>query len=66
MGTRAHNSRGTNGAIDAIRGEARWSPDASQAGSHPVEVVVEDAFGDGSALRFDVTVQVDGSPAAAR
>lgn len=54
--------------IDAISGEARWRPDPSQVGSHPIEVVVEDAFGDGSALRFDLTVQVDGasSPAAAR
>jgi hypothetical protein len=52
--------------IDAISGEARWRPERTQGGSHPVEVVVEDAFGDGSALRFEVTVQVGSAPAAAR
>lgn len=54
-------------SIDAATGIARWRPDATQAGSHPVEVVVEDAYGDGGALRFDVTVSVEQSspPAAA-
>jgi hypothetical protein len=54
--------------IDPISGELRWRPERTQGGSHPVEVVVEDAFGDGSALRFEVTVQVGAgsAPAAAR
>jgi len=53
--------------IDAGKGTARWRPNATQAGTHPVEVVVEDAYGDGSALRFEVTVtaQQSVSPAAA-
>jgi hypothetical protein len=54
--------------IDPISGEARWRPDQTQGGSHLVEVVVEDAYGDGSALSFDVTVQVGSTsvPAAPR
>jgi hypothetical protein len=42
--------------IDPILGIATWRPKASQAGVHEVEVVVQDPHGDGSALRFEVTV----------
>jgi hypothetical protein len=53
--------------IDPAKGTARWRPEATQAGSYPVEVVVEDAYGDSGALRFEVTVSVQqsGPPAAA-
>jgi hypothetical protein len=52
--------------IDSDKGTARWRPDATQAGTHPVEVVVEDAYGDGSALHFEVTVTAQqGVPPAA-
>ena len=52
--------------IDAAEGTARWRPNATQLGTHAVEVVVEDAYGDGSALRFEVTVTAQPSgPAAA-
>ncbi len=42
--------------IDSITGVATWRPKASQAGVHPVEVMVVDSHGDGSALSFNVTV----------
>jgi hypothetical protein len=42
--------------IDPITGVATWRPKASQAGVHPVEVMVVDSHGDGSALSFNVTV----------
>jgi hypothetical protein len=42
--------------IDPILGVATWRPNESQAGVHPVEVIVQDTHGDGSALRFEVTV----------
>jgi hypothetical protein len=42
--------------IDPILGVATWRPKASQAGVHPVEVIVEDSHGDASALQFEVTV----------
>jgi hypothetical protein len=58
--------------IDPILGVATWRPKESQAGVHPVEVIVQDSHGDGSALRFEVTVtatlgdSADQPPAAAR
>jgi len=42
--------------IDPIMGVMTWRPKPSQAGVHPVDVLVEDSHGDGSALRFEVTV----------
>ena len=42
--------------IDPILGVVTWRPKPSQAGVHPVDVLVEDSHGDGSALRFEVTV----------
>ena len=50
-------------SINPVNGEARWRPDQSQAGKHPVEVVVEDAYGDGGALRFEVVVGLEPVPA---
>jgi hypothetical protein len=56
--------------IDPILGVATWRPKPSQAGVHPVEVIVQDAHGDASALRFEITVTATGSeeppPAAPR
>jgi hypothetical protein len=42
--------------IDPILGVVTWRPKPSQAGVHQVDVLVEDSHGDGSALRFEVTV----------
>ena len=42
--------------IDPILGVVTWYPKPGQAGVHPVDVIVEDSHGDGSALRFEVTV----------
>jgi hypothetical protein len=42
--------------IDPILGVATWRPEQGQVGVHPVEVIVQDSHGDGSALRFQVTV----------
>lgn len=42
--------------IDPILGVVTWHPKPSQAGVHQVDVLVEDSHGDGSALRFEVTV----------
>ena len=42
--------------IDPILGVATWRPKASQAGVHQVEVIVQDSYGDGSTLAFEVTV----------
>jgi hypothetical protein len=46
-------------SINAVNGEARWKPEASQAGKHTVEVIVEDSYGDGGALSFEVVVGLD-------
>jgi hypothetical protein len=46
-------------SINPVNGEARWKPQASQEGTHIVEVVVEDSYGDGGALRFEVVVGVE-------
>jgi len=42
--------------IDPIMGVVTWSPKPGQAGVHQIDVLVEDSHGDGSALRFEVTV----------
>lgn len=42
--------------IDPITGVVTWHPEPGQAGVHQVDVLVEDSHGDGSALRFEVTV----------
>jgi hypothetical protein len=51
--------------IDAKTGEVRWTPSFDQAGGHQVEIVVQDSFGDGNAIAFDVKVDVETAPAAA-
>jgi hypothetical protein len=47
--------------IDPILGVATWRPKPRQAGVHPVEVIVQDAHGDASALSFEITVTATGS-----
>jgi hypothetical protein len=42
--------------VDPVLGEITWTPDPSQAGRHPVEVGVEDAYGAVAAQRFELTV----------
>jgi hypothetical protein len=46
-------------SINPVNGEARWRPDASQAGTHVVEVEVVDSYGDGGALSFEVVVGLE-------
>jgi hypothetical protein len=48
--------------IDPVRGLVSWIPARDQAGTHPVEVVVEDSAGGSSRQSFELTV---GSPPAA-
>jgi len=50
--------------VEPLSGLLRWTPDESQAGTHSVEVGVKDGSGDGSKLRFEVSVRVQESPAA--
>lgn len=45
--------------IDPILGVVRWRPGPDQAGSHTVEVVVEDGAGDASARRFEARVSAE-------
>lgn len=40
-------------------GELRWTPTAEQVGPHAVSVVITDALGDSSNLRFDLIVYTD-------
>jgi hypothetical protein len=51
--------------IDPIYGVATWRPTKEQAGPHAIEVAVTDNHGDGSKLRFEVTVTATESPAPA-
>jgi hypothetical protein len=50
-------------SIDPIMGVASWKPTESQAGTQTIEVQVTDREGDGSTLRFDVTVSSVVKPA---
>lgn len=43
-------------SIDPVVGVALWKPTESQAGTQAIEVQVTDRYGDGSKLRFEVTV----------
>ncbi len=58
-------------SMDSLVGVLSWRPTAEQAGVHPVEVRVEDAHGDATALRFEVRVSAtevsaeDAPPASA-
>ena len=49
--------------IDPIYGIATWRPTKDQAGAHAIEVAVTDNHGDGSKLRFEVTVTATEAPA---
>lgn len=51
--------------VDPILGTLVWSPRPDQAGSHAVEVAVEDDHGDGTSLRFDLTVTASAPEPAA-
>ena len=42
--------------VSSSRGEVVWKPTAMQAGTHPVEIVVEDLQGGRSSQRFEVIV----------
>jgi hypothetical protein len=48
--------------IDPIYGVATWRPTEEQAGAHTIEVAVTDNHGDGSKLRFEVTVTATKTP----
>jgi len=50
-------------SIDPVGGMALWKPTESQAGTQTIEVQVTDRHGDGSKLRFDVTVSSVVKPA---
>jgi len=50
------NEAPTGMSIDPIGGVALWKPAESQVGTQTIEVQVTDRHGDGSKLRFDVTV----------
>lgn len=50
--------KGPQGAkMDAITGVLTWTPTASQAGVHPIEVGVKDRAGEGSTFLFELTVR---------
>lgn len=52
--------------VDPILGTLNWRPSPDQAGTHPVEVAVEDDHGDSTSLRFEITVTATpGAPAEA-
>jgi len=51
--------------IDPIYGIATWRPTKEQAGAHAIEIAVTDNRGDGSKLRFEVTVTATETPAPA-
>ena len=50
-------------SIDPVMGVALWKPTESQAGTQAIEVQVTDRAGDGSKLRFEVTVSAFDKPA---
>jgi hypothetical protein len=54
--------------MDAISGVLTWTPTASQAGVHPIEVGVKDGKGEGSTFTFELTVRstTPAAPAARR
>lgn len=43
--------------IDPITGVLTWTPQADQAGVHPIEVGVKDGSGEGSTFTFELTVR---------
>lgn len=44
--------------IDAVLGELTWTPQAEQAGTHPVELRVVDSAGSEAGQAFEITVSV--------
>jgi hypothetical protein len=46
----------------AMSGDVDWTPRANQAGSHPVEIWVEDAQGARVTQRFELTIGVTDTP----
>lgn len=53
--------------VDPVLGEIQWQPRRGQAGTHSVDVVVEDPSGGAGAQKFEVTVreeEAEQSPAA--
>lgn len=48
-----------NMQIDAIRGEVRWRPTASQKGKHAVEIEVDDLRGGRTVQSFEMSVDVE-------
>ena len=57
-GLRFFMERGPQGMrMDPIAGVLTWTPSASQAGVHPVEVGVRDGAGEGSTFTFELTVR---------
>jgi hypothetical protein len=43
--------------VDPVLGDVRWKPAADQAGTHPIDLVVEDPDGAASAQSFEITVR---------
>jgi hypothetical protein len=57
--------KGPNGMrMDPIMGVLTWTPMASQAGVHPIEVGVRDGSGEGSTFTFELTVSAKAPPAS--
>ena len=53
--------------VDPVMGEVRWKPSADQAGTHVVDLAVEDPEGAATAQRFEITVrEVETQSPAAR
>jgi hypothetical protein len=52
--------------MDAISGVLTWTPTATQAGVHPIEVGVKDGPGEGSTFTFELTVRATVEAPAAR
>ena len=52
--------------MDAIAGVLTWTPTASQAGVHPIEVGVKDGQGEGTTFTFELTVNATPQAPAAR
>jgi hypothetical protein len=50
--------------VNPVLGEVRWQPTAAQAGTHPVEVVVEDSAGARTVQAFELQVEAEDPDAA--
>jgi len=62
--------KGPNGMrVDSVLGKVFWQPTPDQAGVHPIEIAVSDAFGATSVQIFEITVKAEefaAPPASAR